>query len=471
MNPLLLLALIPVVGVILFIYFNDKKEKEPFGFLISLFFLGMATVVSAIILELIGEAILNAAIPFPSVGKGFVEALLIVAPAEEMGKYVVLRLRTWKSKNFDFSYDAIVYAVFVSMGFAAFENVEYVAIGGIATAISRMLTAVPGHAVFAVYMGFFYGKAKLAKTNEENGKCILFKLLAMFVPILFHGIYDGILFAGEADDYYFTSTMSVILWICYVVVLFAASIVLIILASKHDKRVIPEPPVVEKPNIQPLAMPLAGSAPYFGSTSYGSASYGATSYGAASYGAASSYGSSAMSQQGWTCSCGSCNVLSFCPKCGNRRPVNNIWTCPSCGTQSTLNFCGSCGYPKPLGNSVTANSTASYSPYQRPVQSKINPYTLPTQPQAPAQPNPYMQPQTPTPASAYMNPQASVAPAPEPSPYAPQQTAAAPAPEPAPSPFVPLQPAVTSAPSPSPFVPQTQPQSSPFQPPVQNPPL
>ena len=45
------LALIPVAGLLAFIYFNDKKEKEPFGFLISLFFLGMATVVSAIILE------------------------------------------------------------------------------------------------------------------------------------------------------------------------------------------------------------------------------------------------------------------------------------------------------------------------------------------------------------------------------------------------------------------------------------
>ncbi len=34
-----------------------------FGFLISLFFLGMATVVSAIILELVGGLILESAIP------------------------------------------------------------------------------------------------------------------------------------------------------------------------------------------------------------------------------------------------------------------------------------------------------------------------------------------------------------------------------------------------------------------------
>ena len=47
------LALIPVFGLLLFIYFNDKKEKEPIGLLIALFFAGMGTVVSAILIETI----------------------------------------------------------------------------------------------------------------------------------------------------------------------------------------------------------------------------------------------------------------------------------------------------------------------------------------------------------------------------------------------------------------------------------
>ena len=149
------LALIPVIGLLCFIYFNDKKEKEPFGLLIGLFFAGMGTVVTAIIGELVGGAIMGAIFPSESVIGQVLVACIIVAPAEELGKFLVLRLITWKNKNFNYNYDAIVYAVFVSLGFAALENIEYVFLSGWSAAIMRMFTAVPGHACFAVFMGFF----------------------------------------------------------------------------------------------------------------------------------------------------------------------------------------------------------------------------------------------------------------------------------------------------------------------------
>ena len=119
------LALIPVIGLLIFIYFNDKKEKEPIWLLLLLFGVGAASVVSAIVLELIGAAILGAFFPTDSVIKGTLDAMLIVAPAEELGKFIVLRSITWKNKHFNYSYDAIVYAVFVSLGFAALENITY----------------------------------------------------------------------------------------------------------------------------------------------------------------------------------------------------------------------------------------------------------------------------------------------------------------------------------------------------------
>ena len=37
------LALIPVIALLVFIYLKDKKEKEPIGLLIGLFFAGMGT--------------------------------------------------------------------------------------------------------------------------------------------------------------------------------------------------------------------------------------------------------------------------------------------------------------------------------------------------------------------------------------------------------------------------------------------
>ena len=303
------LALIPVIGLLIFIYFNDKKEKEPIWLLLLLFGVGAASVVSAIVLELIGGLILGAVFPTDSVIKGTLDAMLIVAPAEELGKFIVLRSITWKNKHFNYSYDAIVYAVFVSLGFAALENITYVFGSGVGTAILRMFTAVPGHACFGVFMGFFYSKAKYASLTNKKGACAGFTALAILIPTIVHGIYDGILMGGGSSDEAFLSGLSLILWIGFVIALFVVSIIFVIRSSRHDFCII--------------SLPVEGGSVI--QTIYRPAIIG-----------------------GWTCTCGSVNQLNFCPKCGKQRPVSTTWYCPVCATPSAFNFCGHCGCPRPL---------------------------------------------------------------------------------------------------------------------------
>ena len=303
------LALIPVVGLLIFIYFNDKKEKEPFGLLVALFFAGVGSIVSAVILELIGAAILGVVFPTESVIKGVLDAMLIVAPAEELGKFLVLRLITWKNKNFNYSYDAIVYAVFVSLGFAALENITYVFSSGIGTAFLRMFTAVPGHACFAVFMGFFYSKAKYASLTNKKGACTGFTALAMIIPIIVHGIYDAILMGGGASDEVILTGISFVIWIGFVIAMFVVSIILVVKSSRNDFCII--------------SLPVDGGAVI--QTIYRPSIVG-----------------------GWTCSCGSINQLNFCPKCGKQRPMSTTWYCPVCATPSAFNFCGHCGCPRPM---------------------------------------------------------------------------------------------------------------------------
>lgn len=299
------LALIPVIGLLLFIYFKDKKEKEPFGLLVILFFAGMGTIITAIIAEALGELILNAVIPSETAINQVLSAMIIVGPAEEIGKYLVLRLITWKNKHFDYSYDAIVYAVFVSLGFAALENIVYVfGKGGLGTALMRMFTAVPGHACFAVFMGFFYSKAKYASITGKKGKCAANKALAMLVPIILHGVYDAIIMGAGATEEEFLAGISLLFWILYVIALFVASFIIVIISSKRDFCIVSLPD-----KVQTIYRPqVAGN---------------------------------------WTCSCGSVNYLHFCPKCGKQRQMNSAWYCPKCGTLSTYNFCGNCGCQKP----------------------------------------------------------------------------------------------------------------------------
>lgn len=298
------LALVPVVGLLILIYFNDKKEKEPLGFLFALFFTGMATVITAIIAEFLGQLILNTAIPDDTMFKGIFLAIVIVGPAEELGKFLVLRLMTWKSRNFNYSYDAIVYAVFVSLGFALLENIEYVFLHGLSAALFRMFTAVPGHACFAVFMGFFYSKAKYASLTGNKGRAAGFTALSMIVPILIHGVYDAILMGGRGSGEDVIAGVSLFLWIGFVIALFTVSFILIIRSSRNDFC------ITTLPNkVQTVYVPrVLGT---------------------------------------WKCSCGTDNYFNYCKECGKPRPQVISWHCPNCGTLSAYKFCGNCGTPRP----------------------------------------------------------------------------------------------------------------------------
>ena len=61
----------------------------------------------------------------------------IVAFSEEGAKYFLLRRRTWHSAAFNCQFDGVVYAVFVALGFALWENISYVLMYGLSTALVR----------------------------------------------------------------------------------------------------------------------------------------------------------------------------------------------------------------------------------------------------------------------------------------------------------------------------------------------
>ena len=294
------LALIPVFGLLAFIYFNDKKEKEPIGLLAGIFFAGMGTVVTAIIGEFIGQLIVNLIVPYNAAINATVLAIFVIAPVEELGKFAALALITWKNKNFNYSYDAIVYAVFASLGFACLENIVYVFSSGIGTAFLRMFTAVPGHACYGVIMGFFYSKAKYASLTKKNSNCILYIALSLIIPIVLHGFYDAIIMGGGKSDVPVITGLSLLLWVGYVIVLFIVSCIMIIYSAKHDFCIVTTPDSVQTV-YRPEVMDT------------------------------------------WKCICGTENRFNFCSQCGHQRPAEGPWNCPKCGTLSYYNFCGNCG--------------------------------------------------------------------------------------------------------------------------------
>ncbi|MCR4647420.1 MAG: PrsW family intramembrane metalloprotease [Oscillospiraceae bacterium] len=194
---LLALALLPAIVLMMYIRRLDKIEQEPKALIGKLLLFGALTTISAMILERLGTIALDTFVPEDTLPYLVIDNFLIVALAEEMGKFVVLKLCTWRNPNFNYTYDAVVYAVAASLGFAALENILYVfLLGGVPTAIMRAITAVPGHCIFGIFMGYFYGLAKKAEFWGYTGKKNRNLFLACAAPILVHGFYDFTLTVG-----------------------------------------------------------------------------------------------------------------------------------------------------------------------------------------------------------------------------------------------------------------------------------
>ena len=185
---LLLSALAPIFIVIIYIYIKDKYEKEPKRLMLIAFLLGA---VISIIITTIMYYVFDIILPLPdhtSVMQQFIKAFFVVGLTEEFSKYIIVRYFSQTRKAFNEPFDGIVYAVMVSMGFAATENIAYVLGSGFETAFLRAITAIPAHATFGILMGYFMGKAKFS-----NNKIVL-NLTGLFLAAIFHGSYDFFLF-------------------------------------------------------------------------------------------------------------------------------------------------------------------------------------------------------------------------------------------------------------------------------------
>ena len=183
---LLSIAILPVAGLLIFIYFQDKYQKEPIKSLLKAFFGGWLAVVMDIGLVTTIEYSIGLFPILPDTV--FYDSFLTAAIPEELCKFLIFMIFIWRDKNFDEYFDGIVYATFIGLGFACIENIEYVFMYGFGAGVSRALFAVPGHFLFGVLMGYFLSLAKF--TTEKRKKYIF---LGLLFAIIAHGLYDWLL--------------------------------------------------------------------------------------------------------------------------------------------------------------------------------------------------------------------------------------------------------------------------------------
>lgn len=183
-------ALLPALVLMKYIYNKDAIESEPIGLLIHLAVVGAACIFPVLLLESAGKYILDSMLPASGVLYPVLLMFLVVAPAEEGCKYFFLKRRTWNHPAFNYQFDGVVYAVFVSLGFAALENVGYVMQYGLSVAITRAIFSVPAHMGFAVLMGSFYGKAKVCQFRNDQKGVQKNQRSAVLIAVMLHGFYN-----------------------------------------------------------------------------------------------------------------------------------------------------------------------------------------------------------------------------------------------------------------------------------------
>lgn len=230
MDPVLIAAaVIPAVILMVQVYRADRLEREPVGLLLSLLGFGVLATVLAIVTETIGDAVLLSFFEEDDLGYLVLSNFLVVALSEEGFKFLLLRARTWRSPNFNCQFDGVVYAVFVSLGFALWENIGYVAMYGFGTALARAVTAVPGHACFGVFMGVWYGAARRYANYGDPVGARVCRRRALWAPVFIHGLYDFLVSLNF--DY------SGLIFIAFIVVVFLVAMRRVKIVSRNDRYI------------------------------------------------------------------------------------------------------------------------------------------------------------------------------------------------------------------------------------------
>ena len=223
----ILAAIIPAVLLLRYVYKHDTIEKEPPMLIWSLVLRGVLAAMCSIVLERIGSWLLNRTVDQSSPYYVIILAFLVVAVIEEGTKLFFLDQRVWNDWNFTHLYDGIVYSVAVSLGFAAFENIRYVLSYGLQVALPRAVTAIPGHLGFSVFMGVFFGRAKLCEAQRDPSGRRFNLAMAYLSAVFLHGFYDACAMIG--------TTTANVLFVVFIVAMYICVYRLIKKSSFHDR--------------------------------------------------------------------------------------------------------------------------------------------------------------------------------------------------------------------------------------------
>lgn len=201
-----ILAIIPGIMILYALKKKQLIKKEQYAKLYCLFVLGALSIIFAFWLETWGDNILLEYFTENTMGYIYYDSFLITAFSEELGKMIILFFSIKMIRGKD-KIPGCICGILVGLGFGVLENMLYALDGDISVMMMRAVFCVPGHALYGLYMGYFFDRA----LNEKRVLPNIF--LSFFIPVLQHGLYDFCLSSENAAAIIWTLIYNLILYL------------------------------------------------------------------------------------------------------------------------------------------------------------------------------------------------------------------------------------------------------------------
>jgi protease PrsW len=197
----ILLSLLPCGLWLLYFYTRSVYKRPPLRLIALTFLLGGAATAAALPASIFGQALLGVFLPDTFWARALA-LFLVVGPVEELAKLLAVRLYAYRRAEFDEPLDGVIYATTAALGFAAVENVFYLAETGALILLLRGPLSNPGHALFSSLWGLSLSRAKGAPNVGRRRLWLVAR--GWLAASLLHGLFDVLLVAsGRAGAWLF----------------------------------------------------------------------------------------------------------------------------------------------------------------------------------------------------------------------------------------------------------------------------
>ncbi len=170
-------------------YYHDRHQPEPLHYLLLTYVLGIgAGYLGTLSYQGLAHIGLNVDV-FDLAETNKLGLLLysvfVIGVVEELIKFLPFWFICIRLRHFDESIDGIVYASFIALGFATYENYHYLQILSGYEALGRSVASPMVHILFSSIWGYLYGRAMMRDKPRWPAA-----LMGVALAAVVHGLYD-----------------------------------------------------------------------------------------------------------------------------------------------------------------------------------------------------------------------------------------------------------------------------------------